>query len=127
MRIGLKHNPVNISDSKQGVEHNPPPTPSQEGNNKDLNEMIENMTDSTGAACTFDNLDSVRDMLLDLKEADLLDRIDDHKPLASLLGIANSGLDCRRAMFNNIIGDETNRQLGLSLHDGDKITVTHRR
>jgi len=60
MRIGLKHKPVNISDSKQGVEHE-----------RDLNEMIENMTDSSGAACTFDNLDSVRDMLLDLKEADL--------------------------------------------------------
>jgi len=58
MRLGLKHNPVNISDSKQGVK-------------KDLNEMIANMTDSSGAACTFDNLDSVRDMLLDLKEADL--------------------------------------------------------
>ena len=60
MRIALKHNPVNISDSKQGVKHK-----------KDLNEMIENMTDSSGAACTFDNLDSVRDMLLDLKKADL--------------------------------------------------------
>ena len=60
MRIALKHNPVNISDSKQGVKHE-----------KDLNETIENMTDSSGAACTFDNLDSVRDMLLDLKEADL--------------------------------------------------------
>jgi hypothetical protein len=79
MRIALKHNPVNISDSKQGVKHNPPPTPSThprplqggEGNKKDLNEMIENMTDSSGAACTFDNLDSVRDMLLDLKKADL--------------------------------------------------------
>ncbi|MBM3241509.1 hypothetical protein FJZ31_34945 [Candidatus Poribacteria bacterium] len=60
MRIALKHNPVNISDSKQGVKHK-----------KDLNEMIENMTDSSGAACTFDNLDAVRDLLLDLKEADL--------------------------------------------------------
>ena len=60
MRIALKHNPVNISDSKQGVKHK-----------KNQNEMIENMTDSSGAACTFDNLDSVRDMLLDLKEADL--------------------------------------------------------
>lgn len=70
MRIALKHNPVNISDSKQGVKHNPPPT-HQEGNKKDLSEMIENMTDSSGAACTFDNLDSVRDMLLELKEADL--------------------------------------------------------
>jgi hypothetical protein len=59
MRIALKHNPVNISDSKQGVKK------------KDLNEMIKNMTDSSGAACTFDNLDSVRDVLLELKEADL--------------------------------------------------------
>jgi hypothetical protein len=60
MRIALKHHPVNISDSKQGVKHQ-----------KDLNEMIEKMTDSSGAACTFDNLNSVRDMLLDLREADL--------------------------------------------------------
>jgi len=75
MRIALKHNPVNISDSKQGVKHK-----------KDLDEMIANMTDSSGAACTFDNLDSVRDMLLDLKEADpgisinvsgLLDEVDE--------------------------------------------------
>ena len=60
MRIALRHNPVNISDSKQGVEHE-----------RSLNEMIESMTDGSGAACTFDNLESVRDMLLDLKEADL--------------------------------------------------------
>jgi hypothetical protein len=60
MRIALKHNPVNISDSKQGVEHQ-----------RNLNEMIESMTDGSGASCAFDNLESVRDMLLDLKEADL--------------------------------------------------------
>ncbi|MFQ6042307.1 MAG: hypothetical protein ACE5PV_15735 [Candidatus Poribacteria bacterium] len=71
MRIALKHNPVNISVSKRGVKDNPPPTPSREGNKKDLNEMIENMADGSGAACAFDNLSSARDMLLDLKEADL--------------------------------------------------------
>ena len=60
MRIALKHNPVNISDSRQGVKHK-----------RSLNEMIESMTDGSGAACTFDNLESVSDMLLDLKEADL--------------------------------------------------------
>ncbi|HIE30508.1 TPA: hypothetical protein EYP66_24890 [Candidatus Poribacteria bacterium] len=60
MRIALKYNPVNISDSKQGVK-----------DKKDLTEMIESMTDSSGAACAFDNLYSVRDMLLDLREADL--------------------------------------------------------
>ncbi len=60
LRITLKHNSVNISHSKQAAKRK-----------RIQNEIIESIGDGSGGSCTFDNLESVRDMLLDLKEADL--------------------------------------------------------
>jgi hypothetical protein len=62
MRICLKHNPINIGDSKQGNILQ---------DDVDIHELIANQWDGSGAAAVFTDLDTLREVIGDLMEADL--------------------------------------------------------
>jgi hypothetical protein len=62
MNICLKHNPVNIGDSKQGNILQ---------NGIDINELIANQGDGAGAGAVFSDLNTLQIVMAELIEADL--------------------------------------------------------
>jgi hypothetical protein len=62
MHICLKHNPVNIGDSKQGNILQ---------NGVDIFELIANQGDGAGTAAVFSNLDKLQKVIAELIDADL--------------------------------------------------------
>ena len=62
MRICLKHDPVNMGDSKQG---------SVLQDDLDIHELICNQKDGAGATAVFTDLDTLRKVVADLIQADL--------------------------------------------------------
>jgi hypothetical protein len=62
MRICLKHNPVNMGDSKQG---------NMLQDDIDIQRLIANQKDNAGAGAVFTDLDTLREVMEELIEADL--------------------------------------------------------